>query len=312
MPKAENITRKQHYIPQVYLRGFSLEYIDKNNEIPLSRYMIYCHDLTKETQLYKSVPIKSICYKNDLYEVTGHDGEIVLPNRLEKFFSVLEKMFSEYRNKLERKVFITENYKTNYFLTQEEKSFWITYILIQILRMPQILELAEQVSLETLGEELTNKQAQNIARLFCLPFFREMTEGNVETKVFSTMFEPMKSMAFGIGVDVQGRIITSDKAVFVYSKEFPCEEYEKIIFPISSQICLFMFGNQDKKMQRKNFLFPIDEGCREEIVKSMSASAFEKVYSNHIFDKKERKYIKEIMKDREEIKERRHYSNRGK
>lgn len=46
-----------------------------------------------------------------------------------------------------------------------------------------------------------------------------------------------------------------------------------------------MFGNEDKKMQRKNFLFPIGDEYREEIIKSMSASVFEKVYSNHIFDK---------------------------
>lgn len=312
MLKVKNLTKKQHYIPQVYLRGFSPEYIDKNNEIPLSRYTIYCHDLNKEAQSYKPVPIKSVCYKNYLYEVTGNDGEIVLPNHLEKFFSVIEKMFSEYRHKLERKAFITENYAMKFFLTQEEKSFWITYILIQILRMPQILELAEQVGLETWEEELTNKQAQNIARLFCLPFFKEMTEGNKETMLFDTLFRPMKSMSFGIGVDVQERIITSDKPVFVYSKAFPCKEYERIIFPITSQICLFMFGNEDKKMQRKNFLFPIDEGHREEIIKSMSATAFEKVYSNHIFDKKERKYIKEIMKDREEDKLTCHYSSGGK
>lgn len=63
-----------------------------------------------------------------------------------------------------------------------------------------------------------------------------------------------------------------------------------------------MFGNEDKKMQRKNFLFPIGEEYREEIIKSMSASAFEKVYSNHIFDKKERRYIKEIMNDRKVVK----------
>lgn len=256
MQKAENITKKQHYIPQVYLRGFSPEYSYKSNEIPLSKYTIYCYDLIKEVQAYKPVPIKSICYKKDLYEVTGHDGEIVLPNHLEKFFSELEKKFSEYRHKLERKAFIAENYATNIFLTQEEKLFWITYILVQILRMPQILELAEQVGLETWEEELTNKQVQNIARLFCLPFFREMTEGNKEAKVFNALFEPMKSMSFGVGVDMQGRIITSDKPVFVYSKVFPCKEYERIIFPISSQMCLFMFGNEDKKIQRKNFLFP--------------------------------------------------------
>ena len=302
MLKDKNTTKKQHYIPQVYLRGFSPEYVHKNNKIPLSKYTIYCHDLTKETQSYKPVPIKSICYKNYLYEVTGHDGEIVLPNHLEKFFSVMEKMFSEYRHKLERKAFITENYTTNSFLTQEEKLFWITYILIQILRMPQILELAEQVGSEIWGEELTNKQTQNIARYFCLPFFKEITEANEETKVFDALFEPMKNMSFGIGVDEQERIITADKPVFICSKEFPCIEYERIIFPISSQICLFMFGNEDKKMQRKNFLFPIDDDYREEIIKSIADSAFEKVYSNHVFDKKERKYIKEIMKDREEGK----------
>lgn len=299
MMNVQDITKKQHYIPQVYLRGFSPEYNDKSQEIPHSKYTIFCYDLTKTTQSDEPVPIKSVCYKNNLYEVTGDDGEIVLPNHLEKCFSVLEKMFSKYRHKLETKVFITENYTTNYFLTQEEKIFWVTYILIQTLRMPQVLELAEQVGLETWEGKLTDKQAQNIARLFCLPFFSEITIGSRETMLINSLFEPLKGMTFGIGVDIQERIITSDKPVFVYSKVFPCKEYERIIFPISSQICLFMFDSEDKKGFRKNFLFPIDEEYREEIIKSMSASAFEKVYSNHIFDKKERRYIKEIMKDRE-------------
>lgn len=297
--RIQNIAKKQHYIPQVYLRGFSLEYNDKSHETPHTRYTIYCHDFTKTIQSYKPIPIKSVCYKNYLYEVTGDDGKIVLPNYLEKCFSVLEKMFSEYRYKLETKVFITENYATNSFLTQEEKIFWVTYIIIQILRMPQVLELAKQVGLETWEKKLTDKQAQNIARLSCLPFFSEVTVGSKEAKLINFLFEPLKSMTFGIGVDIQERIITSDKPVFVYSKIFPCKEYERIIFPISSQICLFMFGGEDKRRYRKNFLFPIGEEHREEIIKSMSASAFKKVYSNHIFDKKERRYIKEIMKDRE-------------
>lgn len=111
----QNITKKQHYIPQVYLRGFSPEYNDKSHEISCSGYTIYCYDLTKTTQSYKPVPIKSVCYKNYLYEVTGDDGEIVLPNHLEKCFSALEKMFGTYRHILETKAFITENYTTNYF-----------------------------------------------------------------------------------------------------------------------------------------------------------------------------------------------------
>lgn len=54
-----------------------------------------------------------------------------------------------------------------------------------------------------------------------------------------------------------------------------------------------------RRYNEKIFSFHIDENHREEIIKSMSASAFEKVYSNYIFGKKERTYIKEIMKDRE-------------
>lgn len=171
-------------------------------ETSCSRYVIYCYDLTKTTQSYKSVAIKSVCYKNYLYEVTGDDGEIVLPKHLEKFFSVLEKMFGKCRHKLETKAFITENYTINYFLTQEEKIFWVTYILLQTLRMPQVLETAKQVSLETLEEEFTNEQAQNIARLCCLPFFSEIAGENKETMLINSLFEPLKSMTFGIGVDM--------------------------------------------------------------------------------------------------------------
>lgn len=300
MKKSQNITKRQHFIPQVYMRGFSPEYLQKDvREIPYSRYTIYCHDLNKEEQLYKAVPIKSVCYKNYLYEVTGHDGEIVLANYLEKFFSVIEKMFGEYRYKLEKKAFITDNCKTNCFLKQEEKIFWVTYILIQILRMPQILELAEKVSLRTWENELNNKQAKNVARRFCLPFFEDIEMGSKEMILLNSLFEPMKDMFFGIGVDLQGRVITSDKPVRIFLKQFPCKEYEKIIFPISSQLCLFMFSKEYEGIERKNFLFIIDEYCREQIIKSISLTAFSKVYSNHAFNAKERKCIRDIMKVRE-------------
>ncbi|RHQ88520.1 DUF4238 domain-containing protein [Clostridium sp. AF21-20LB] len=111
------MTKNQHYIPQVYLRGFSPEYEKGSKSYPNSRYTIYCYDLNVKKQKYESVPIKSICYIKYLYEVTGHSGEIVLPNYLEHFFAGIEKMFSDFRSGLERKAFIEDNYRTNCFLT---------------------------------------------------------------------------------------------------------------------------------------------------------------------------------------------------
>ena len=83
----------RHYIPQVYLRGFSPDYRN-NEEIPYDKYTICCYDTTKIAQMPVAVPIKSICYSKLLYEVTGADGEIVLQNHLEKCLCSLENMIS--------------------------------------------------------------------------------------------------------------------------------------------------------------------------------------------------------------------------
>lgn len=299
MQKDSNITKKQHYIPQVYLRGFSPEYQKNKEKLPSSKYTIYCHDLKIKNQIMKAIPIKSVCYKDYLYEVTGYEGEIVLANHLEHFFSSMEKMFSEYRDKLEKKAFVEENYKTKCFLTGEEKVFWVTYILIQILRIPQILNLAENVSLETWGNEINTKQAKNIARMFCLPFFNEIEEESKEAVVFAALFEPMKNMSFGVGVDRQAKIITSDNPVYIYSEDFSCEEYESVIFPITSEICLFLFGKESKKKYPRNSLFPINNERREAILKSMTDSSFEKLYSNHLLEKREIGLVEEVLAKKE-------------
>lgn len=258
MSKNDVMTKNQHYIPQVYLRGFSPEYEKGSKSYPNSRYTIYCYDLNVKKQKYESVPIKSICYIKYLYEVTGHSGEIVLPDYLEHFFAGIEKMFSDFRSGLERKAFIEDNYRTNCFLTNDEKVFWVTYIIIQILRTPQILEIAESLSIETWGDNVSSKQAKNIARKFCLPFFKEIDESSNEVFIINALFEPMKNMSFGVGIDRSKSIITSDKPIYVCGSDFPCEEYDKIIFPVSSELCLFLFGNENKAKYRKIFCSPLE------------------------------------------------------
>lgn len=297
MSKNDVMTKNQHYIPQVYLRGFSPEYEKGSKSYPNSRYTIYCYDLNAKKQKYGSVPIKSICYSKYLYEVTGHSGEIVLPNHLEHFFAGIERMFSDFRSGLERKAFIEDNYRTNCFLTNDEKVFWVTYIIIQILRTPQILEIAESLSIETWGDNVSSKQAKNIARKFCLPFFKEIDESSNEAFIINALFEPMKNMLFGVGIGRSKSIITSDKPIYVCGSDFPCEEYDEIIFPVSSELCFFLFGNENKAKYRKNFLFPIGDEIKQEIIKSMAASSFGKLYSNHILTKMERKYIKEVISE---------------
>ena len=128
----------------MYLRGFSPEYSRLEN-CEKKRYTIYFYDFEKERMIENSVPIKSVCYEKNLYEVTGDDGDIVCINYLETCLSGLEHMFGKYRSDLEAKAFNKENYKIKCFLKRGEKAFWITYMTIQILRLPETLEIIASV-----------------------------------------------------------------------------------------------------------------------------------------------------------------------
>lgn len=106
----------------------------------------------------------------------------------------------------------------------------------------------------------------------------------------------MKNMSFGVGIDRSKSIITSNNPICVYGSDSSCEEHDEIIFPVSSELCLFLFGNENKAKYRKNFLSPIGDEIKQEIIKSMAAS-FGKLYSNHILTKMEQKYIKEVISE---------------
>ena len=281
----ENLTRDEHTIPQVYLRGFSCEYIDIRDDARKD-HTIFFHRFGKEKQVERAVPVKDICKKRDAYEVYDSEGNIVLQNHLERFFGVFEKKYGKYRTELEKKVFYEENYKIKNFLKNEEKNFWAAYMIIQILRLPQTLGLAEDLSLEMFNE-IGKREAENIARLLVLPFFKDIQIDDKELQLFNALLIPMSNMYWGVGVDKTERLITSDNPVFIARDDDIDGEYTRIIFPLTSKICLMLFGNEYKRSVPKNFLFPINDEIREEINCCMAIKAFEQVFSNRKLSKME-------------------------
>ena len=126
----KSVTKKQHYVPQVYLRGFS------TNNKQIWSYTIDSLDNGKY------VPIESICRENYLYEVKDNEGNWLTPNWIEKILSKLEGMFAENLRRIEKKAFLTENYRTKCFLTKDEKVFWKLFVAIQMMRSPIVLHEA--------------------------------------------------------------------------------------------------------------------------------------------------------------------------
>lgn len=265
------------------MRGFS----DDGNSV-------FFFNVTSFESSMCAVPMESICFKRDLYEAKNEQGDYLFANHIEKTLANLERMFYDYRTKLESKAFIKENFRTKCFLKHEEKFFWITYLCVQMMRSPKVLSIAKEFCKENLQNDVSTNKAENIALSYCLPFFTELTEESVSA--MSSFLDPMLNMSVNIGV-MQGdeELFTSDNPVYIHAN-WPCKEYDKIIFPISSKTCLFMYGGEYKKVYNKNGLIPIDEEMLKEINWSIAYNADKMIFSAKRLNRKQEKEICRIHK----------------
>lgn len=321
MPNGSNRTKKQHYVPQVYLRGFAPQYLktdSEKNKIAKSKYGVFYYDLRERKQSEIAVPINSICFENNLYEVTGKSGEIVYDNRLENRFSRLESRYAELRTNIENKAFIKENYKTKSFLTSDEKLHLMGYTTIQLLRTPTFLSLALKVAQEVWKNDKSEEQLKNIVRIQCLSFIdtycrndEKYVDNNKkfvgisdnQFEILGSIIRPMVGMSFMIGVDNKSRLITSDNPVYIRNSNKEClmkgedVQNDEIIFPITASLCLIMVGGENKDRYPKNCLFEITDEWRKHIFAAMCCTTDKKIFSNHKFDKDELKIIDEVLED---------------
>ena len=95
MPNGDKPTIKEHFVPQTYLRGFS-----ENSTT------IYRFDLKRDIQTSISVPIKSVAYIENLYELQADDNSFINRNFIENSLSQLETKLPHYLKMLESKAFL--------------------------------------------------------------------------------------------------------------------------------------------------------------------------------------------------------------
>ena len=262
MPE-KKITKRQHYVPQIYLKSFSSD-----------KKCLWSYPLN-QMENGKSVPIRSVCFENYLYEICNNDGKPEVTNWIENVLSQLEGTFSTKLRELERKAFHQENYKKKCFLTTQEKLFWKLYIAVQITRSPIILEVTRTVAKAQFGGQLNDNQINNLALLLCLPFFGKLKAE--DKNAFNLILRPLENMSISVGVDESGTLFTSDNPVYCYTPDredlTKIEEYEKIVVPLTPNLVLLMFGGELAKEYDRNRLFPLDDEAQESIRLSIAYSA---------------------------------------
>ena len=279
MPSDKQITKGEHYVPEVYLQGFSQD-----------NATLYAYRIKDGYQPEKPVPIKSICKEKYLYELRDENDEIVAPNHLENILCHIEGLFAEYRRRLEQKAYIPSNYATKCFLTKDEKDFWKSFIAVQLVRTPKVIRMMKEEIENQFDGQLKNNQARAIALDNCLPAFGHYRNyPNLITKIRNTF----ENMTIAVGVDNSGCVFTSDNPIVCQAPDFDFERVEKIEFPITPKLVLFLFGGQLKKEYDKNRLFPLYPEEVKTIQRNIAYAAEEWIYSLYPLTDAEKETIRE-------------------
>lgn len=280
MAKEYNQTRKEHYVPVVYLKGFSSDGCS-----------VHYYDFQKDYATINPVPIRSMLFEKDLYEIRNSKREIVNANHIEKVLQKFEDMFSDYLSRLKNKVFIPDNYQSNRFLDDDEIGFWITYTIIQLLRTPRVLSTAKDFMKEQLSDSIGETKAENLALSYCMPFFSEISEESVTA--FNIFVKPLLDMKIEIGV-IEGDdvLLTADYPVYVEAPGWNVGEYRKVIFPLTSKICLFFYGAEEKEFHKGNKIVPILPDAYQDTIEAIAFRCNRLIVSENRITKKQIKILK--------------------
>jgi hypothetical protein len=138
----DNIHR-HHYIPQGFLKNFTIE--DNQN-----KKMIYCYEKNKYIKKERKVSIKSIVFETDYYATENADGTIN--------YNELERLIGELENKV-IPIITNLKEKNNEIIITEEKKIYILYFISQLMmRVPSFRNGIENIYREVVLKIFNNKE----------------------------------------------------------------------------------------------------------------------------------------------------------
>ena len=281
-------TKHQHYIPQVYLKGFSKD-----------SSTIYEYNFKKGEALDKPVSIESVCRENYLYEVRENNGVIININYIEDILCEYERKFSKYRDQLLRKAHIKENYYNKPILSKDEKDFWRVYTVLQIMRNPVTLSGIEELLQEDFEGYYSDIDIRNLAIAYCLPFFKKLT--NEEVNAFTGYLAVLLTRTIMVGFAESDNLFTSDHGMYG-SGNFNDNEFGfgRLWFPISSNCAIIFYDPRLVKKSKNNRLIPIAEDEVRDMNKGIAYIAKQMILSKHPFSDTDIQLIEEARKEHAE------------
>lgn len=283
MKQRKEITVKQHYIPQFYFRNFS--------EDQKRIYQINLKEITSS----KLVPIESICFKKNLYELRDDNDEYIHRNMIENKLSEFEGILSSLISSISHRSKVPQNYKTKCFLTSKEKQQLIFFLALLICRNDKMINVAKEMSEDAFKGLLSRNKSHNFAIITCLPF------GNTTDESRRNLFDEAKklfnNLSFQLFVADCDLFFTSDFPLVLHGENQPSPKLDKVIFPLSSKIVLVMKPKEKTKKECMNCLVRPDKKDIVDFNCEIIRHSHKWLYSKKPFTDKMIEWIRLVMED---------------
>lgn len=268
MDKEKHFTKKEHFIPQTYLRAFSVEQSDSHKGKNLFQI-----DLKNDLRCSK-VPIDSIAYQNDLYEIK--DGEAYIRrNEVERNLRDSEAAFACFFQQIQKQCAVKENFDTNAFFSTYEKKFLAFYIALQKARLPDSLSSAKTIFQKEVQIE-NDVELQEYVLEHC--FALGLEKNNSAITFLRYTASQFYRYPICVGYDPTGSIFTSDRPVVISgyrltNAEKAIFDFDFLLFPLSPH-CVIIYGNEQQfPKECRNRLFEINPDFLSRIKEQVILSA---------------------------------------
>jgi hypothetical protein len=152
-----SITKKQHYVPRMYLRNFCID--GKKDK---------CYEYNQHTNDVRIANINNLCEENYLYEIRDEEGIFLVPelkNQIEKAFSIIENEDAELLKDL---LELIERSRDSIVLSDEQRKSLIGFIFLMILRNPVLMDVLPETLKLINGTELKTKAEIKFAWIIVL------------------------------------------------------------------------------------------------------------------------------------------------
>ncbi len=281
-------TKNQHFIPQMYLRGFS--------EIKKSgKALIWQYNLNTMQQTPVQVDVQDICFEKHLYEIKSSDGSFVAQNTIEKAFGKIETNVSRVIRSIQIKSKNENCLNCSTILSEDDKSYLIIFITSLLYRTPETIEAGISLLKKT-NPEMDTRDARNFTLFNLLPLGID-TEWDKNT-IIRTAIEELSGMAFQIGITDDDVIITSDRPVVLWPPKED-DQYgrpQAVALPLTSRLLLYLFPVESVDPIAKNCFIKLTPNYINDFCSSLSVYAKNWIYSRNALTKNQLKIIKEARK----------------